>query len=87
MDDAHKTRPITRRDNVRSEIWRFICALELTPVEVNEPGTTWVELLLMYLIGGGNLCIKDDIHTKKVTLRMVMAEFNNVFKNIVMNAI
>ena len=56
-------------------------------MEANEPGTTWLELLLMYLIGGGNLIIKDDIHTRKVTLRMVMAEFKNVFKNVMNNAI
>ena len=64
MDDAHKTRPTTKRNNVRNEIWQFICALELTPVEANEPGTTWLELLLMYLIGGRNLCVKDKTQQK-----------------------
>ena len=47
------------------------------------PGTTWAELLFIYLIGGGHLRCRSASTLKRVTIKFALCEFRREVKNLV----
>ena len=70
-------------DQVRMMVWRFVIGHEWTPTRVpSVSGTTWVELLWLYLMGGGRLNCQKDIGVTCVKMCRALKEFRGVVKSL-----
>ena len=70
-------------DGVKLSVWKFMLAHTWKPtIDVATPGTTWIELLWLYLGGGGKLRCQNDLCVTRVTVAQAVKEFKTIAKHL-----
>ena len=70
-------------DDIKRLVWKFMVAHSWKPTaDSATPGSTWIELLWLSLLGGGKLHCQNDIGVARISVAQAVNEFKTIVKRL-----